>query len=73
MTFTKWDVIRLQRVGKYSNFQSNESFMQTVRNLKKEKKEKNISKTQFVDKFVKRVRETGMLVDKLISAYTSSA
>lgn len=52
-----WEILK-------TYFQSGESSTQTVRNLKKKIDKKNVPKTQFVDQFVKRVRKTGMLVDK---------
>ena len=45
-------------------FQSGESSIQTVRNLRKKFGKKEVTSSQFVDQFVKRVRETGSLLDK---------
>ena len=45
-------------------FQSGESTIQTVRNLRKKFGKKEVPSSQFVDQFVKRVRETVSLLDK---------
>jgi len=47
-------------------FQSNESSIQTVRNLRGKFDRKEMPSTQFVDQFVKRIRQTGSLLDKAI-------
>ena len=52
-----WEILK-------TYFQSGESSTQTVRNLRKKIDKKDVPKTQFVDQFVKRVRETGSLLDK---------
>ena len=52
-----WEILK-------TYFQSGESSTQTVRNLRKKFNKKDVPKTQFVDQFVKRVRETGSLLDK---------
>jgi len=45
-------------------FQSGESSTQTVRNLRGKFGRKEMPSTQFVDQFVKRIRQTGSLLDK---------
>ena len=45
-------------------YQSGESSTQTVRNLRKKFGKKEVSSSQFVDQFVKLVRETGSLLEK---------
>jgi len=45
-------------------FQSDESSTQTVRNLRGKFDKKEMPSTQFVDQFVKRIRQTGSLFDK---------
>jgi len=45
-------------------FQSGESSIQTVRNLCGKFGRKKMLSTQFVDQFVKRIRQTGSLLDK---------
>ena len=45
-------------------FKSGESSTQTVKNLQKKFGKKKVPSSQFVDQFVKRVRETGSLLDK---------
>ncbi|CAK9833058.1 hypothetical protein ANTRET_LOCUS9796 [Anthophora retusa] len=52
-----WEILK-------TYFQSGESSTQTVRNLRKKFDKKDVPKTQFVDQFVKRVRETGSLLNK---------
>jgi hypothetical protein len=52
-----WEILK-------TYFQSGESSTQTVRNLRNKFDRKEVPSTQFVDQFVKRVRETGSLVDK---------
>lgn len=52
-----WEILK-------TYFQSGESSTQTVRNLRKKIDKKDVPTTQFVDQFVKRVRETGSLLDK---------
>lgn len=52
-----WEILK-------TYFQSGESSTQIVRNLKKKFVKNDWPSTQFVGKFVKRVRETGSLVDK---------
>jgi len=45
-------------------FQSGKSSTQTVRNLRGKFDRKEMTSTQFVDQFVKRIRQTGSLLDK---------
>jgi len=45
-------------------FQSGESSTQTVRNLREKFGRKEMPSMQFVDQFVKRIRQTGSLLDK---------
>jgi len=45
-------------------FQSGESSTQTVRNLRGKFSRKEMPSTQFEDQFVKRIRQTGSLLDK---------
>ena len=53
-----WEILK-------TYFQSDESSTQTVRNLRG-KFGKEMPSTQFVDQFVKRIRQTGSLLDKAI-------
>ena len=52
-----WEILK-------TYFQSDESSTQTVRNLRGKFYRKEIPLMQFVDQFVKRIRQTGSLVDK---------
>ena len=52
-----WEMLKIY-------FQSGESSTQTVRNLRKKFGKKEVLSSHFVDHFVKRVRETGSLLDK---------
>jgi len=45
-------------------FQSGESSTQTIRNLRGKFDRKEMPSTEFVDQFVKRIRQTGSLLDK---------
>ena len=52
-----WEILK-------TYFQSGESSTQTIRNLRGKFGRKKIPSTQFVDQFVKRVQQTGSLLDK---------
>jgi len=52
-----WEILK-------TYFQSGESSTQTIRNLRGKFGRKEIPSTQFVDQFVKRVQQTGSLLDK---------
>ena len=52
-----WEILKIY-------FQRDGSSTQTVRNLRKKLGKKEVPSSQFVDQFVKRVRETGSLLDK---------
>ena len=52
-----WEILK-------TYFQSGESSTQTVRNLRGKFGRKEMPSTQFVDQFVKRIRQTGSLLDK---------
>jgi len=51
-------------LGNIENFQSGESSTQTVRDLRGKFDRKEMPSTQFVDQFVKRIRQIGSLLDK---------
>jgi len=57
-----WEILK-------TYFQSGESSIQTVRNLCGKFSRKEMSSTQFVDQFVKRIRQTGSLLDKATRSY----
>ena len=52
-----WEILK-------TYFQSGESSTQTVRNLRGKFGRKEMLSTQFVDQFVKQIRQTGSLLDK---------
>ena len=52
-----WEILK-------TYFQSGDYFTQSVRNLRKKFGKKEVPSSQFVDQFVKRVRETGSFLDK---------
>jgi len=52
-----WEILK-------TYFQSGEASTQTVRNLRRKFGRKEMPLTQFVDQFVKRIRQTGSLLDK---------
>jgi len=73
LTFTKWVAI-LERNWEILKiyFQSDESSTQTVRNLCEKFGRKEMPSTQFVDQFVKRIRQTGSLLDKATRSVRST-
>jgi len=52
-----WEILK-------TYFQSSESLTQTVRNLRGKFGRKEMPSTQFVDQFVRRIRQTRSLLDK---------
>ena len=60
-----WEILK-------TYFQSGESSIQTVRNLRGKFGRKEMPSTQFVDQFVKRIRQTGSLLDKATRAPVTS-
>ncbi|KYQ46396.1 hypothetical protein ALC60_14605 [Trachymyrmex zeteki] len=53
----KWEILK-------TYFQNSESSTETVRKLQKIFGKQNVPSSQYVNQFVKRVRETGSLLDK---------
>jgi len=60
-----WEILK-------TYFQSDESSIQTVRNLCGKFGRKEMPSTQFVDQFVKRIRQTGSLLDKATRSVRST-
>jgi len=58
-----WEILK-------TYFQSGESSTQTVRNLREKFGRNERPSTQFVDQFVKRIRQTGSLLDKATRSRT---
>jgi len=57
-----WEILK-------TYFQSDESSIQTVRNLRGKFDRKEMPSTQFVNQFVKRIRQTGSLLDKVTCSH----